>query len=144
MWRGGALCIRGSSAAGGEGLVIEVLQLWGITDHVCQCPGNALFCHGHRWQRRQGLTLHGVVEGQVADDILLDTGCSKTLVWRELLPQGKILPEQVLIRCAHEDCDVPPGEHSGTVGWCEICGGGRCVGPLAHVRPPWHRCATTG
>lgn len=32
----------------------------------------------------QGLTFHGVVEGQVTDNILLDTGCSKTLVLREL------------------------------------------------------------
>ena len=55
----------------------------GIGHCARQCSGNALFCHGHRWQRRQGLTLHGVVEEQVVDDILLDTGCSKTLVWRE-------------------------------------------------------------
>ncbi len=48
-----------------------------------QCPSKDLFCHGQGWQRRQGLTLNGVVEGQVVDGILLDTGCSKTLVRRK-------------------------------------------------------------
>ena len=80
----------------------------GIGHRARQCPGNALFCRGQEWHRRQGLTLHGVVEGQVADDILLDTGCSKTLVRRELVPTEKILPEQVPIRCAHGDTVMYP------------------------------------
>ena len=80
----------------------------GIGHRARQCPGNALFCCGQGWQWIQGLTLHGVVEGQVADDILLDTGCSKTLVRRELVPTQKILPEQVPIRCAHGDTVMYP------------------------------------
>ena len=51
-----------------------------------------------------------VVAGQVADDILLDIGCSKTLVQRELVPK-EILPKQVPIRCAHEDTDITTGKH---------------------------------
>ena len=58
----------------------------GIGHHACQCPSNALFYCGQGWQRRQGLTPHGVVEGQVA----------------------KILPEQVPIRCAHGDTVMYP------------------------------------
>ena len=80
----------------------------GIGHRARQCPGNALFRHGHGWQRRQGLTLHEIVEGQVVDDILLDTGCSKTLVQRELVLQEKIFPEQVPIRCAHGDTVMYP------------------------------------
>jgi len=60
------------------------------------------FVMGRR-DRGQGLTLHGVVAGQATDNILLITACSRSLVWRELVPKEKILPEQVLIRCAHED-----------------------------------------
>ena len=80
---------------------VEVRQLADYyAHHAQQCPGNPIFCHGQRWQ---GLTLHGVVAGQATDNILLITACSKSLVWRELVPKEKILPEQVPIRCAHED-----------------------------------------
>ena len=80
----------------------------GVGHRARQCPGNALFCQGRGWMKKQGLTLHGKVEGQVADDILLDTGCSKTLVRRELVPREKILKEQVPIRCAHGDTVMYP------------------------------------
>ena len=49
-----------------------------------------------------------MVEGQAADDILLDTGCSKTLVRRDLVPTGKVLQEPVPIRCAHGDTVMYP------------------------------------
>ena len=52
-------------------------------------------------EERQGLTLYGKVEGQAADDILPDTGCSKTLVWKKLVAKEKILQKQVPILCAH-------------------------------------------
>ena len=76
---------------------VEVGQLADYYAHAQQCPGNPIFCHGRGWESRQGLTLHGV------DNILLITGCSKTLAWSELVPKEKILPEQVPIRCAYED-----------------------------------------
>ena len=60
---------------------------------------------------REGLakkTLHGKVEGQVANDILLDTGCFKTLVRRELVPREKILQEQVPFWCTHVETVMYP------------------------------------
>ena len=57
-----------------------------------RCPGKALFCGG---QQKEGKPLTGVgggmevcrtglVEGTRVTDILLDTGCSRTLVHRDL------------------------------------------------------------
>ena len=55
------------------------------------------------------LRKHGVVEGRHADNILLDTGCSRTLVRKELVPEEKILDgEAVAIRCAHDDTVLYP------------------------------------
>lgn len=45
----------------------------------------------------------GTVEGTLVTDILLDTGCTRTLVRRELVPREKILDGEVAIRCAHGD-----------------------------------------
>ena len=51
-----------------------------------KCPSNALFCRVQvkpRKYTQAELKKHGVVEGRHADNILLDTGCSRTLVRRE-------------------------------------------------------------
>ena len=51
----------------------------------------------------------GLVEGCPTDSILLDTGCSRTMVQRRLVPEGKMLPgEAVTIRCAHGDTVLYP------------------------------------
>ena len=116
----------------------------GVGHRAHQCPGNALFCQGRGWLRRQGLTFHGKVEGQVADNILLDTGCSKTVVWRELVPREKILHEQVPIWCAHGDTVMYPlANIEIQLGGVAISRGSR-VRPVADVVSLWHRCATVG
>ena len=52
---------------------------------------------------------HGMVEGCAVDNILLDTGCSRTLVHRKLVPEDKIQDaEAVAIRCAHGDTVLYP------------------------------------
>ena len=43
------------------------------------------------------------MEGITIGDILLDTGCSQTLVRQELIPNGKVMSGQSSIRCAHGD-----------------------------------------
>ena len=51
----------------------------------------------------------GKVEGTDVSDIVLDTGCSRTLVRKELVPESKRMPGQaVTIRCAHGDLVLYP------------------------------------
>ena len=51
----------------------------------------------------------GLVEGKPVKSILLDTGCSRTLVRKDLVPQHKLLHgEAVAIRCAHGDTVLYP------------------------------------
>ena len=51
----------------------------------------------------------GVVEGQTVDSILLDTGCSRTLVHQKYVPERNYLEgEAVAIRCAHGDTVLYP------------------------------------
>ena len=90
--------------------------------YSANCPQNALFCterrvdHGmisemHRQQftARPGVLKTGVVEGKAVSDILLDTGCSRTLVHQKLVPIGKLRDgEAVAIRCAHGDTVLYP------------------------------------
>ena len=73
-----------------------------------RCPEkSALMCKGTTrevWMYRTGL-----VEGYPTDSILLDTGCSRTMVQRWLVPEGKMLPgEAVTISCAHGDTVLYP------------------------------------
>ena len=67
-----------------------------------QCPEKAsLFCGGGigRTVARTGL-----VEGVEVSDVLLDTGCTRTMVRSDLVPENKLLPgEAVTVRCAHGD-----------------------------------------
>ena len=87
------------------------------------CPQRALFCMERRLDyqgnskitRQQpekkispGVIKPGAVEGKQVSNILLDTGCSRTIV-KELVPQDKILQgEAVAIRCAHGDTVLYP------------------------------------
>ncbi|KAL5517748.1 hypothetical protein EMCRGX_G003357 [Ephydatia muelleri] len=56
------------------------------------------------FQPSPATTRAGLVEGRKVNDIVLDTGCSKTLVHHDLVLQKKLLPgEAVTIQCAHGD-----------------------------------------
>ena len=51
----------------------------------------------------------GFVEGQKVQDILLDTGCTRTLVHADLVPSQKVLEGDVVtIKCAHGDTRTYP------------------------------------
>ena len=57
----------------------------------------------------QGLYTPGMVEGTPVESIVLDIGCSRTLVRSNLVPQDKVLEgEIVAIRCAHGDTVLYP------------------------------------
>ena len=71
-----------------------------------KCPSKALNCLEISaypvWHRsKDGPTCSGTVEGQATDDILLDTGCSRTMVHTDLVLPSSVSSAQVLIRCAH-------------------------------------------
>ena len=71
-----------------------------------QCPDKALFCG----EKLGGVvTCKGKVEGRDVGDILLDTGCSRTMVRRSLVPEERSLEGQaVTIQCAHGDVALYP------------------------------------
>lgn len=50
-----------------------------------QCTDNVAFCGG---AFRKIATCMGVVENRALEGILLDTGCSRTMVMSELVPEG--------------------------------------------------------
>ena len=79
--------------------------------HVkAKCPkpkDKALLCSikaGARRKSAGGVYRNGSVEGRQVEGILLDTGCARTMVRKELVPEEKILMgDAVTIRCAHGD-----------------------------------------
>ena len=82
---------------------------------LANCPGNdGLFCRGVSTSQKNcevasGLTKPGIVEGKIVNDILLNTGCSRTLIHQKLVPECKLLQDEaVAIRCAHGDTVLYP------------------------------------
>ncbi len=81
--------------------------------YAFQCPKDAHFCKDSRETTEDAHSIDvkrkGLVEGTPVERILLDTGCSKTLVRQELISKEKILEgEAVTIRCAHGDTVLYP------------------------------------
>ena len=90
------------------------------------CPENALLCVERRlrhptddvrsWEAKRhsfftspGGLIEGLVEGQEVKNILLDTGCSRTLVRKDLVPEEKFLcGRAITICCAHGDTSLYP------------------------------------
>ena len=78
-----------------------------------QCPGNALFCTDQaetaETQPQAGVMQAGVIEGRYVKGIVLDTGCSRTLVKKTLIDDKKMLEgKTVSVRCAHGDTVTYP------------------------------------
>ena len=82
-----------------------------------QCPSNALFCgvrsstsYSARKKRvNQLFRCEGVVEGQLVNDIVLDTGCSRTLVRSDLLGEENLRQgKTITVQCAHGDVVTYP------------------------------------
>ena len=87
-----------------------------------QCPANALMCttrrvHSHgstvvtcgSGSVRPGVHQSGRIEDAKVEDILLDTGCSRTIVHESYVPKSKyVAGEAVAICCAHGDTVMYP------------------------------------
>ena len=66
------------------------------------CPDKANFYCEDRLGR--SVVRVGKVEGAVVSEVVLDTGCSRTMVRRDLVPEENLLPgEAVTVLCAHGD-----------------------------------------
>ena len=76
-----------------------------------QYPSNVLLCGvkgftRHSAKRKmvnQPFQYKGVVDGQLVNDIVLDTSCSRALVRSDLLGEKKFEGEAAIIQCAHGD-----------------------------------------
>ena len=83
-----------------------------------RCPAAVLYCGVEKGtHHQQGLGARpksevyrsGWVEGQPVEKVLLDTGCSRTMVRQDLVPQHKILEgDSMTVRCAHGDTVLYP------------------------------------
>ena len=74
-----------------------------------------LLCLGsvQKWRKvkySSGLNRAGSVEGQKVTNILLDTGCSQTVVKKMVgVPQERLLEGKIVsVRCAHSDSELYP------------------------------------
>lgn len=57
----------------------------------------------------ESVTGSGVVEGTGVHNIVLDTGCSRTMIQQDLVPvENKISGEAATLRCAHDDVVLYP------------------------------------
>ena len=78
------------------------------------CPEAANYCDGDsklkpgRSCKPLGRCRVGTVDGKVVSDILLDTGCTRTLIRRDLVPDDRLLDSTIEIQCAHGDCTEYP------------------------------------
>ena len=82
-------------------------------------PSAALFCRPEQPKlestayqsgfKQPSVCRSGQVEGIHVEQIVLDTGCSRTMVKQDLVPEGKIIEgDAVTIRCAHGDTVLYP------------------------------------
>ena len=101
----------------------------GKLGHVAmRCPAKALYCGEKQRQlkdeygpREGAITRSGLVEGSTVDDIVIDTGCSRTLVRSDLIPQARPWKGEIIVRCAHGDAvRYPTADVQISVGKCQM------------------------
>ena len=76
------------------------------------CPEKGtLLCQGRRCQKEKDTSLNntGSVDDQYMKNILLDTGCSRTMVKKRQVLQVRILEGKIVyVLCAHGDTELYP------------------------------------
>ena len=103
---------RGKNSTTGMGRPLSNIRCLKCNElgHIARrCPEKkALMCKQSEAEQ-SSLKRKGTVEGQNVDSILLDTGCSRTMVRQALVPQSKFLEgDAVTIKCAHGDTVLYP------------------------------------
>ncbi|KAL5510142.1 hypothetical protein EMCRGX_G005635 [Ephydatia muelleri] len=105
---------RKQEASGRRGLGSARCYNCSNTVHLSwNCPEKALYSHSRengitRRQTDRTVLRSGFVEGNKVEDIVLDTGCSRTMIRRDLVPTTKILDDAVTVQCAHGDTVAYP------------------------------------
>ena len=129
--RGGGICKTGNSVAGKKWMAgCDTVEA--VTEVTIEQLLNTT------------VTRKGKVEGKEADDILLDTGCSRTMVQRGLVPEEKILEGsrssdgQV---CTWRHGAVSTSRGRDGTGWGGDDGAGCCLRHFASVGAVGNRCA---
>ena len=99
---------EGTTSAGSAGKRPVKCYNCGNVGHISMnCPSKASYFCKDGWGR--SVARVGQVEGTAVSDILLDTGCTRTMVRRDLVPEECLLPgEAVTILCAHGDMALYP------------------------------------
>ena len=65
--------------------------------------------HADEGEQSVSIQQKGVVEGTEVNDVVLNTGCARTLIHRRLVPDGKKIPgKATTLRCAHGDTVLYP------------------------------------
>ena len=112
-------CGKGEQSRGRGPRCFNYHQLGHI---AAKCPSSAaMFCCGSDCRKQPagggecvyqskclGISYAGTVEGTAVSDIMLDTGATRTLVWRDLVPKEKIGGGEISICCVHGDIVVYP------------------------------------
>ena len=84
------------------------------TGHLSRnCPEKALYSRSREnyktcRQADRAVLRSGLVEGNNVHDIVLDTGCSRTMIRKDLVPTTKMLDDAVMVQCAHGDTVAYP------------------------------------
>ena len=104
------MCFKKTSDEGGRQKGIVCFNCKEPGHPARWCPNNrALLGHESEVKGNMGLYCKGLVEGRMVNQILLDTGCSRTMVRRQLVPHTKMLEgKMVSIKCAHGDTVLYP------------------------------------
>ena len=112
----------GISAADSKGKSTELSHVecynYGERGHIATtCPANPtkanMFCRGEQQQlsvsKASSVCQSGQIGDITVDNIVLDTGCSRTMVREDLVHEGQYLKgDAITIRCAHGDTVLYP------------------------------------
>ena len=86
-----------------------LLPLRKSKEHVMVVQKKELYSDRVEDVKDTSLNCNGSEEGQKVKNVLLDTGCSRTMVKRGWVPQERMLEgKMVSVRCAHRDTELYP------------------------------------
>lgn len=95
-----------------EAVKVAILRRYNIKEETyrlqfCKLKTKSIYCDvwSTKAEHEQSSCVYrsGTVNDRYCTDILLDTGATKTLVWRELVCNEYLFGIEITIRCAHGD-----------------------------------------